>query len=62
MSAAGYTVRETDPFTDKPAVAHSFRESSPYVNRIRILWQKMHDPVIEFSPKRRGYHAIPPPM
>jgi fido (protein-threonine AMPylation protein) len=54
MSAAGYTVRETDPFTDRPAVALSFRETSPYVNRIRILWQKMRDPVIESFPEAPG--------
>jgi fido (protein-threonine AMPylation protein) len=54
MSAAGYTVRETDPFTDRPAVVLSFRETSPYVNRIRILWQKMRDPVIESFPEAPG--------
>jgi hypothetical protein len=47
-------VRETDPFTDRPAVALSFRETSPYVNRIRILWQKMRDPVIESFPEAPG--------
>jgi len=54
MSSAGYAVRETDPFTDRPAVALSFRETSPYVNRIRILWQKMRNPVIESFPKAPG--------
>ena len=54
MSTAGYAVRETDPFTDRPAVALSFRESSPYVNRIRILWRKMRDPVIESFPEAPG--------
>ncbi len=54
MSAAGYTARETDPFTDRPAVALRFRETSPYVNRIRILWQKMRDPVIESFPRAPG--------
>src|SRR6516165_7062777 len=45
MAAAGYTVRETDPFNDRPALAVPAREASPYVNRIRLLWQKMRDPV-----------------
>jgi fido (protein-threonine AMPylation protein) len=54
MSAAGYALRETDPFTDRPAVALSFLETSPYVNRIRILWQKMRDPVIESFPEAPG--------
>ncbi|MGB3550744.1 MAG: hypothetical protein WA993_08635, partial [Candidatus Binatus sp.] len=45
MSAAGYAVRENDPFTDKPSLVISARERSPYVNRIRLLWQKMREPV-----------------
>src|SRR5215470_10053201 len=54
MSAAGYTVRETDPFNDRPALALATREASPYVNRIRLLWQKMHEPVIARFPKAPG--------
>lgn len=54
MSAAGYTVRETDPFNDRPALALAARETSPYVNRIRLLWQKMREPVIERFPKAPG--------
>src|SRR5215471_4753156 len=54
MSAAGYTVRETDPFNDRPALALPAREASPYVNRIRLLWQKMRGPVIGRFPKAPG--------
>ena len=54
MAAAGYTVRETDPFNDRPALALPRRETSPYVNRIRLLWQKMREPVIECFPKAPG--------
>lgn len=54
MSAAGYSVRESDPFTERLAPALSFRETSPYVNRIRLLWQKMREPVIESFPKAPG--------
>ncbi len=54
MSAAGYDVRETDPFTDKPSLALPARETSPYVNRIRLLWQKMREPVIGRFPKAQG--------
>jgi Fic family protein len=35
-------------------VALSFRETSPYVNRIRILWQRMRGPVIESFPEAPG--------
>ena len=54
MSAAGYAVRESDPFTDQPAISLPAREISPYANRIRILWQKMRGPVIEVFPKAPG--------
>jgi fido (protein-threonine AMPylation protein) len=54
MAAAGYTVRETDPFDDRPALALPAREASPYVNRIRLLWQKMREPVIQSFPKPPG--------
>jgi hypothetical protein len=54
MTAAGYDVRETDPFTDKPALSLPARETSPYVNRIRLLWQKMREPVIGRFPKAPG--------
>jgi fido (protein-threonine AMPylation protein) len=54
MATAGYTVRETDPFDDRPALALPSREISPYVNRIRLLWQKMREPVIERFPQAPG--------
>jgi Fic family protein len=47
-------VRETDPFDDRPALVLPTREASPYVNRIRLLWQKMREPVIERFPKAPG--------
>ena len=54
MAAAGYAVRENDPFTDKPSLVIGARETSPYVNRLRLLWQKMREPVIERFPKAPG--------
>jgi hypothetical protein len=50
MTAAGYAVRETDPFADKPPLTLRSRETSPYVNRIRLLWEKMRGPIIERFP------------
>src|SRR5205823_490199 len=35
MWAAGYDVRESDPFEDRPAAALVIRETSPYVGRIK---------------------------
>ena len=54
MAAAGYDVRETDPFADHPAFALPSRETSPYVNRIRLFWQKMREPIIERFPTAPG--------
>ena len=54
MAVADYTVRENDPFTDKPSLLIGARETSPYVNRLRLLWQKMREPVIERFPKAPG--------
>src|SRR5215469_5844680 len=54
MASADYSVRETDPFDNRPALVLPTREASPYVNRIRLLWQKMREPVIERFPKAPG--------
>lgn len=54
MSAGGYDVRENDPFADRPALVLLRRETSPYINRIRLLWQKMRGPVIERFPAAPG--------
>jgi fido (protein-threonine AMPylation protein) len=54
MTAAGYKVRETDPFDDRLAFALATRETSPYVYRIRLLWQKMRGTVVERFPKAPG--------
>lgn len=54
MRAAGYTVRENDPFeTVLPAIIQS-RERSPYVNRIRLMWQAMREAIINVFPESPG--------
>jgi hypothetical protein len=50
MRTAGYTVNETDPFKGIPHVALSARETSPYVNRITMMWQKMREDVLAHFP------------
>jgi hypothetical protein len=62
MSAAKYDVRETDPFTDKPSLVFGTRETSPYVNRIRLLWQKMREPVMIDFLRSLGCRNIEPYM
>lgn len=54
MTAAGYEIRESDPFADKPGLFFSPRETSPYVHRIQLMWQKMRTPVLELFPHAPG--------
>lgn len=54
MRAAGYDVRENDPFSDRPALALPVREQSPHVNRIRLMWQHMRKTVMEMFPAAPG--------
>jgi fido (protein-threonine AMPylation protein) len=54
MRAAGYDIREKDPFETQIPVALTARERSPYVNRIRIMWQEMREPIIERFPAAPG--------
>ena len=50
MQAAGYRVRETDPFETPVPQVLTTRERSPWVNRIRLLWQGMRSEVLERFP------------
>lgn len=50
MRAAGFRVEEDDPFEEKPSTPLPQRERSPYVNRIRLMWQTMRQMVIDNFP------------
>ncbi len=54
MRAAGYDVRENDPFETRPAAILNARGTSPYVNRLRLMWQEMREPVIARFPTAPG--------
>ena len=54
MRAAGYTVRELDPFTYKSPVVFHPRAVSPYVNRMRLMWEEMREPIIAVFPPAPG--------
>ena len=54
MRSAGYTVHETDPFTDKATVTFGPRETSPHVNRLRMTWEQMRGPILEHFPDPPG--------
>ena len=57
MIAAGYAMRESDPFGEQPVMTLPPRETSPYVNRIQLLWQNMSRPVIAAFPHAPGLPA-----
>jgi len=54
MKSAGYDIREVDPFKDQPPVLLNSRETSPHVNRVRIMWAQMRQVVIDSFPKSNG--------
>jgi hypothetical protein len=54
MHAAGYDVREQDPFATRIDLMFSRREASPYAGRIRLMWQQMRGPIIERFPAPPG--------
>jgi hypothetical protein len=54
MRAAGYVINETDPFADKPALAFGARDTSPYVNRMRMMWATMRESVLQTFPSPPG--------
>jgi len=54
MQSAGYTVREQNPFEAGPPIVLPVRAESPYVNRLRIMWQNMREDVIAHFPEALG--------
>ncbi len=50
MRAAGHTVHESDPFNDRPTVTFAARETSPYLNRLKLLWASMRHAVLGAFP------------
>lgn len=54
MRTAGYNVRESDPFETQLSAILPVRQQSPYVNRIRLMWQNMREPIIGRFPAAPG--------
>jgi len=54
MRAAGYTIRLEDPFETAGIALLSPRDISPYVNRLRLMWQAMRGPISERFPVAPG--------
>lgn len=54
MQAAGYKVREVNPFQGAAPATLAAREHSPHVARIRLMWQQMRGTVIDAFPDPPG--------
>jgi len=54
MRTAGFTVNESDPFQEKSTVTFGARETSPYVNRLKLMWASMREPVLRVFPVPPG--------
>ncbi|WP_205855698.1 Fic family protein [Phytoactinopolyspora endophytica] len=52
MRAAGYDVRETDPFT--PSEVLGTRKTTPIVSRLQAMWETFREPVIDLFPSPPG--------
>lgn len=54
MRAAGYTVNETNPFAAALPNLTFTRAQSPYVLRMRLMWQSMRETVLDSFPPEPG--------
>jgi hypothetical protein len=54
MEAAGFQVRESDPFEASSPLTFDKRETSPHINRIQLLWQSMREVVMDSFPLAPG--------
>ena len=54
VKQADYDIREEDPFETKLNLNLSTHQRSPYVNRIRLMWQQMREVIVSNFPKAPG--------
>lgn len=54
MKSAGFNVRETNPFKNKPITNLTLKERSPYEGRIKLMWEAMRKVVIKYFPESPG--------
>ena len=54
MEKAGYAIREADPFEGQTGTTLALRETSPYVNRMRLMWDAMRQTAIDVFPAPPG--------
>ena len=51
MQGIGYDIRETDPFKEHLNISFASRDTSPYANRIRIMWSEFRQIIQKSSLK-----------
>jgi len=56
MKGLGYDIREEDPFADQSTISYS-RITSPYVMRLKLMWNKMRDVVVANFPEIKHIHT-----
>ena len=54
MQGVGYDVRELDPFNDHLNISFSSKDTSPYENRIKIMWSDFRKVILEKFPAAPG--------
>jgi fido (protein-threonine AMPylation protein) len=54
MQQAGYDIRENDPFSSRLDFHGTGRQTSPYVNRIKMMWHTMREVIIARFPGAPG--------
>lgn len=54
MQTVDYDIRESDPFDDFINIVLPKHEQSPYVNRIRLMWQQMRESILKKIPAAPG--------
>ena len=56
MKSLGYDIRESDPFEEEAPIPYS-RISSPYVTRLKLMWNSMRENVLENFPPSNNRHT-----
>ena len=50
MRSAGYKINELDPFENKSTFTFANNETSPHVNRLRMMWENFREPIAKNFP------------